>query len=423
LDFRPCRTVLENGLRLVYEHRAGTGVVALELWADAGLVREAKPGLAYLTFRMLEEGTTRRTSSELAEEIEDVGGSLEVGSSGCSLRVCREDLALALELLADVVIRPTFPRDSVRWVAERIAAELRGDLEDPAFRTELSFRGLVYGEHPLARDPRGHLRDVGRLTRDDAVTHHRRHFAPENTVLVAVGDFDPRRLIRQVGAWFGEWSPLHRPLPPFPRVPRPGKPRIRRIHHPGEQVHIMLGHRGIVRSHPDHDALMILDHIFGSGPGFCDRLGRIVRDELGLAYAIGGGMTDSADAVPGLFRVYAGTMPREVRRVVSTITEQVRAMHTGAFSDEEVDRARRYLAGAWAFDFQSVEQRADRLLELERWGLDLEGPKHWPDRIEAITPRQVRSAARRHLKPDALSRVELGPLARRARGRLESLPP
>jgi zinc protease len=413
IDYRPCRTVLDNGLRLVHEQRPGTGIVALELWADAGLLREAKPGLAYLTGRLLEEGTTTRTAQRLAQEIEDVGGSLEVGSTGCSLRVCCEDLSLALELLADVVIRPALPAESVGWVAERIAAELRGDLEDPAFRTELSFRSLVYGAHPLARDPRGYLRQIIRLTREDALAHHRRHFAPENTVLVAVGDYDPRRLERKVQACFGDWPSLGRPLGPFPRVAKPGRPRIRRIHHPGGQVHIMLGHLGIARGHPDYDALMVLDHILGSGPGFCDRLGRIVRDELGLVYAIGGGMTDSADLVPGLFRIYAGTMPQQTRRVISTITEQVEAMHKGSFSDEEVDRARRYLAGAWAFDFQSVEQRADRLLELERWGLDLDGPISWPDRIAAITPRQVRSAARRHLKPEALSRVELGPQRRR----------
>jgi len=412
VDYRPRRMVLDNGLRLIFDATPGTGVVALELWADAGLLREAKPGLACLTGRLLEEGTTTRTAQELAQEIEDVGGSLEVGSTGCSMRICSEDLALALELLADVTIRPALPAEAVSWVARRIAAELRGDLEDPAFRTESSFRALIYGAHPLARDPRGGGREIARLTRRDAVAHHRRHFAPENTILVAAGDFDPRRLVSQVKACFGGWAQRDGPLPPFPPVPEPGRPRIRRIHHRGEQVHIMLGHRGIARNHPDYDALAVLDYIFGSGPGFCDRLGRIVRDELGLVYAIGGGMTDSADVVPGLFRVYAGTMPQEAGRVVVTITEQIRAMHKGAFSDDEVDRARRYLAGAWAFDFQTVEQRADRLLELERWGLDLDEPKYWPERIAAITPRQVRSAARRHLQPDALSRVELGPLRR-----------
>jgi zinc protease len=415
-DYNPRRIVLDNGLRLILDRRPGLGVFALELFADAGLLREVKPGLACLTGRLLEEGTSTRTVHELAETIEDVGGTLDSSPTGSSLRVCREDLAMAIELLADVTIRPAFPAEALSWVAERIAADLSCDLEDPAFRAELSFRNMVYGTHPLARDPRGGICEITRLTRDDAVEHHRRHFVPENTVLVAVGDFDARRLISLVKAHFGAWPAGGRSFTAVPPVARSGRPRIRRIQHPGEQVHIVLGHLGVARSHPDFDALVILDHIFGSGPGFCDRLGRIVRDELGLVYTIGGGMTDSADVVPGLFRVYAGTMPEQAERVISTITEQIQAMHDGAFSDDEVERARRYLTGAWVFDYQTVEQRAERLLELERWGLGLDEPLKWPDRIAAITPRQVRRAARIHLRPEALCRVELGPLRRRGKG-------
>jgi zinc protease len=408
--------VLDNGIRLIFERRPGPGVVALELYVDAGLMREAKPGLACLTGRLLEEGTSRRTAQELAETIEDVGGTLENSATGSSLRVCREDLALAVELLADVTIRPVFPAEAVSWVAKRIAADLSADLEDPAFRAELSFRNMVYGSHPLARDPRGGVREITRLTREDAVDHHSRYFIPENAVLVAVGDFDPRRLVTLVKTHFSAWPASGRSPAPFPPVGKPGRPRIRRINHPGEQIHIVLGHLGVTRAHPHFDALVILDHIFGSGPGFSDRLGRIVRDEMGLVYSIGGGMTDSADVVPGLFRVYAGTMPEQAERVISAVTEQVQAMHAGSFSDDEVDRARRYLTGAWVFDYQSVEQRAERLLELERWGLGLDEPLRWPDRIAAITPRQVRKAARIHLRPEALCRVELGPLRRRGKG-------
>jgi zinc protease len=415
VDYKPRRIILENGLRLIFERRPGTGIVALELFADAGLLREAKPGLACLTGRLLEEGTKTRSAPELAEAIEDVGGTLESGATGSSVRVCSEDLLLAIELLADVTIRPVFPADAVSWVAERIAAEYRGDLEDPAFRAEMSFRSLVYGDHPLARDPRGGVREIARLTRQDTVEHHQRHFAPENTVLVAVGDFDPRRLRSLVKAHLGTWEPRGLPRLPYPPVAKPGRGRVRRIHHRGEQTHIVLGHLGVARTHPDFDSLVILDHIFGSGPGFCDRLGRIVRDELGLVYTIGGGMTDSGDVLPGLFRVHAGTMPEQAERVISTVTEQIRAMHAGAFSDEEVDRARGYLTGAWVFDYQSVEQRAERLLELERWGMSLDEPRHWPERIGAITPRQVRKAARTHLSPEALCRVELGPPRRGSR--------
>src|SRR5208283_4583956 len=209
------------------------------------------------------------------------------------------------------------------------------------------------------------------------------------------------------------WAPGGEASVPLPSLQEPGKVRVRRVERPGEQVHLMLGHLGIPRHHADFEALVVLDHIFGTGPGFSDRLGRIVRDELGLVYSIGGGLTDSADLVPGLFRVYAGTKPEETERVVAAITDQVRAMHDGAFGDEEIDRARRYLAGAYVFDFQTVEQRADRLFELERLGLSLDEPRHWSERIARITPTQVRQAARTHLRPGSLFRVEYGPLVRR----------
>src|SRR5262249_28998056 len=146
---------------------------------------------------------------------------------------------------------------------------------------DLLFRAMVYGDHPYGRDPRGTAREVARLTRDDVRAHHARLFAPDRTFLVAVGDFEPRRLGTLVKARFGSWAPRGEPPPPLPPLRPADRPRVRRVSHPGEQVHIVLGHLGIPRNHPDFDALTVLDHIFGSGPGFTDRLSRVVRDELG----------------------------------------------------------------------------------------------------------------------------------------------
>jgi zinc protease len=413
LDYHPRRSLLGNGLRVIHERRPGTGVVALELYVDAGSLREEHPGTAYLTGRLLEEGTRGRSAAEIAAAIENVGGSMEVSSACVSVRVRGEDLALAIEVLADLVREPGFPAESIDWVRQRIASEIQTDLEDPAFRADLLFRGLIYGSHPLGRDPRGTLRTLQQITRDDVVAHHRRHFAPGNAFLVVAGEYEPRNLGRLLKAHLGVWPSTKNPRPALPPVAVPGRPRIRRVDHPGEQVHLLLGHLGIPRHHPDFEAMVVLDHILGTGPGFSDRLGRIVRDEMGLVYSIGGSMTDSADLLPGLFRVYAGTMPEEADRVVAAITDQIKAMHDGAFGDDEIERAKTYLAGAHVFDFQTVEQRAERLLELVRLGLDLDEPKRWPETMERITSRQVRQAARIHLHPNALFRVHYGPLVRR----------
>jgi zinc protease len=415
-DYRPRKTILPNGLRVLTEHRPGTGVVAFELFIDAGLLREARPGLAYLTGRMLEEGTETRTAEAMAEAVEDVGGALEVGSTGASLRVRAEDVPMAVAWLADLAIRPAFPLEALAWNRKRIAAELQSDRDDPAFRADLVFRRLVYGDHPYARDPRGGTRDVGRLDRDDVVAHHRRLFQPSNAFLVAVGDFDARKLMAEIRTHFGGWEDHPVAFDASPPIARGPRPRHRRVWHPGEQVHLLIGHLGVPRNHPDFDALAIVDHILGSGPGFTDRLSRVIRDELGLAYSVGGGMTDSADVDPGMLRIYVGTRPEEADHAAEAVLEQVRLIHEGAISDDEVERAQRYLAGSWVFDYQTVEQRAERLMELERWGLPLDEPLHWPDRIARITPEAVRQAARIHLDPAALVRVEFGPIRRPDRG-------
>jgi zinc protease len=351
----------------------------------------------------------------MAEAIEDVGGALEVGSTGASLRVRAEDLPMAIEWLADLAIRPDFPAESLAWAKQKVVAELQSDRDDPTFKADLIFRGLVYGNHPYSRDPRGTSREASRLSRADVIDHHARYFQPDGSYLVAVGDFDPKKLLALVKARFGGWSGSTLAEPVTPRLVRAARPRVRRVAYPGEQVHILLGHLGVPRSHPDFDALAVADHILGSGPGFTDRLSRVIRDELGLAYSVGGGMTDSADIESGMFRIYLGTGPDETDCAIAAVLEQVRLMHAGEFSDEEVDRARQYLAGSWVFDYQTVEQRAERLMELERWGLPLDEPLRWPDRIARVTPRKVRQASRKHIDPSAMVRVEYGPIQRKSR--------
>jgi zinc protease len=416
-DYRPRRATLPNGLRLLTERRPGTGTVALEVYCDSGVLREAKPGVAYLAGRLREEGTARRDAEAIACAIEDVGGTLDVSSTGVSLRVRAEDLELAVGLAAELLREPTFPEDALAWQKRRIVAELQGDRDDAAFSADLAFRGLIYGDHPYARDPRGTARQIGALTREDVLAHHRRLTVPENTFVVATGDFDARTLKGLVGRAFGGWAPGGEGFPPIPLPANDFRPRSRRIAHPGEQVHLLIGHLGIARRDPAFDALAVLDHILGSGPGFSDRLSRLLRDELGLAYAVGGGFTDSADLAPGVFRVYIGTGPAEADRALAMVVEQVRAMHAGDFSDDEVARARQYLADSWVFDYQTVGQRAERLLELERGGLPLDEPLSWPGRVAAITPAQVRLAARRHLHPGSLVVVEYGAVSGRARRR------
>ena len=411
----PRRMVLDNGLRLIFERRPALGVVALELYADAGFLREAKPGLACLTGRLLEEGTTTRTARRAGRR-----RSRTSAARSRSARPARSLRVRARTWRWRSSCWPTWsgarlPRRGDRLgLKHRIAAELRGDLDDPAFRAELSFRGLVYGAHPLGRDPRGGGRDLARLTRHDVVEHHRRHFVPENAILVAGRRLRSPQLVRLVKRAFGDWPRQASARPPV--AARPASGTAARPPHPSSRragPHRAGPPRRSPATTPISTPCVVLDHIFGSGPGFSDRLGRIVRDEMGLVYAIGGGMTDSADLLPGLFRVYAGTMPDEAERVVATITDQVRAMRAGAFSRRR-GRPCPPLPGR-CLGLRLPERRAARRAAAGAGapGPPLDEPVRLarPDRGDHAGAGPQGGAA--HIAPESLVRLELGPIRRR----------
>ena len=174
----------------------------------------------------------------------------------------------------------------------------------------------------------GPLGEVSRLTIDDVKAHHARHFAADNA-FVAVGDFEGRRLRAGAGA-FWKLGDAGSALSPLPKAVFDVRPRLRRVAHPAEQVQVVLGHLGIPAIIPPSRCLPSSTTSW-AGPGFTDRLSRVVRDELGLAYAIGGGMTYFGRHPAGLFRISVGTGPDEVEQVVAAVLEQILRDAPGGF--------------------------------------------------------------------------------------------
>ena len=324
-------SALPNGLRLITERRPGTGIVALELFVDAGLLREAKPGLAFLTGRLLEEGThdpvgrgagrgdrgrrrdaRRRLDRGLAPGPRrgPAAGRRAAGRRGPPPRLPRRRPPLG----------PAPDRGRAARRPRRPGLPRRPDLPRPGLRRP------PLRPRPARHVPRHRPADARRRPGPP-----RRHFAPDNAFLVAVGDFDPRRLRTPGPApTSGAGSRAGRGPPPLPRRVRlgaaqgpPGGASRRagphRARPPGDRA----------ATTPTSTPWPCSTTSSAAGPGFTDRLSRILRDELGLAYSVGGGMTDSADVAPGLFRVYVGTMPDEADRAVAAVVEQVRAMHAG----------------------------------------------------------------------------------------------
>src|SRR2546427_13047421 len=201
--------VLENGLKVLLVENPSIPTVSLNasVLAGARYDPESKAGLAIMASRLLDEGTESRSSFEIADAIESVGGAIEADGSFervvVSAGVLNKDIDLGLELLTDLLMRPAFPQEYVDKEKERTLAEIASAQDRPQVVAGWAFNELVYQGHPLHRPSHGYPETVERLTRDDLREFHQRYFAPNNVILSIVGDFQVSELLPKIQNTFG----------------------------------------------------------------------------------------------------------------------------------------------------------------------------------------------------------------------------
>jgi len=416
------RVELPNGLTLLLSEDHSTPSVALKTVVRSGSRYETddKAGLASMVGQLLDEGTTTRTSQQIAETVEAVGGKLgtfgDYHESGAAAMFLAKDLPLALDVMADVLMHPTFPEDKVRQEVDRRVAQIKSRLDVPRTKGSDAFNEIVFKGTPQHRPSVGYEETVGRLTRADVADFYRRHYAPNNALMSIVGDIDKAAVKRLVGDLFGAWPrALELHLPPVPVPPRQAEAIATFITAPKEQVNIFIGHLGIARRNPDYYALLVMDTILGSSPGFTSRIPRILRDEQGLAYTVFSSITSSANIDPGRFVAYIGTSPDNLDRAIKGLRGEIVRIVEEPVSDTELKTAKDYLTGSFVFHFQKNLQIADFLIDAEIYALGFDYLEAYPERIRATTVADITRVARQYLDPEHLTTVVVGPVDERGR--------
>jgi zinc protease len=405
------RWVLENGLTVLFLENHVLPVVSIEAFVDAGQVYEPeqKAGMAVLTGRLLEEGTTRRSSFEIAQAIESVGGNLRTDSRGVSAQLLSKDSKLGLDMVADILMHPVFAEDPLENQRNRLLGLLASDEDDPALVAHNLFHDMVYGAHPYHRPHKGYKETVQTLTRTDIFDYYTTYFAPNNTVLAIVGDVAPADVLDQVQQYFGAWTRRDLPLKPTFIISRPEGCVTKHLDRDKEQSHLFLGHLGVTRTNPDFYALLTMDHILGTGPGFTDRISRKLRDEQGLAYTVYANITFSAEAEPGVFTAYIGTSPHNVARAIAGFLEEINAIRTERIGPEELELAQNYLTGSYVFNFETSTQLAHYLIYIERFRLGDDFLWQYPYLINSVTIDDIQRVARQYLDPENYYVAIVGP--------------
>ncbi len=407
--------VLDNGLKVLLVENPSIPTVSMNasVLAGARFDPESKAGLAIMVSRLLDEGTETRTSLEIADAIESVGGAIDADGSFertlVSAGVLNKDIDLGLELLADLSIRPIFPQEYVEKEKERTLAEIVSAQDRPQVVAGWAFNELIYQDHPLHRPSHGYPQTVERIERADLIEFHQKYFVPNNVLVSVVGDFHVSDVLPKIEKAFGSWPSKPITFPTYPEPVRQTGKRTKFIQMPAQQLNIYLGHLGITRTTPDFYALQVVDTILGGGAGFTARIPQRLRDELGLAYTTFASITMTAGLDPGRFVAFIGTSPENMKLATEGLINEIRRIIEEPVTAEELQDAKDYLTGSFVFAFESSPQIARFLVHAEVYGLGFDYVEKYPEYIRSITIEDISRVAKMYLDAENYTLVVVGP--------------
>ena len=408
------RFELSCGATLLVDQRPGASVTAIKLHLKGGhsLDPVGMEGLASLTGSLLDQGTKRRSEQEIAELLEPKGGGIRGDANGVSGSIAGDAWKQLAELVAEVVCEPSFPKDKFTRQKGRLLDRLLIERDDHRTQAGKLFRKLVYGKHWMGRVVYGSLESVARIERKDVVAFHAKNWCPNRAAIAVCGDVDPEAVRRYFNRKLKNWKSkkkLARPDIQFPER----SPRCDAFFANRQQVHLYLGHLGVTRDNPHYSALVVMDHILGTGPGFSNRISRKLRDEQGLAYTVHADVHSSAGVFPGMFTAYIGTSPEHIERAIKGFLREMKRIRNELVDDVELELARNYLLGSYALGFERASRRASYMISSERFGLPADHLESLPDTFAAVTAADVREAARACLHPSKPCFAVAGPVRKK----------
>lgn len=349
--------VLPNGLRVIAEPIPHFRSVSVGLWVKAGSMMEESEenGLSHFLEHMLFKGTEKRSAKEIAEAMDCVGGQINAFTGKeCTCyyaKVIDEHLPVAMDVLSDLLRGAVIDAQELEKERGVILEEISMVEDTPDDIVHDLLGEAAYAGHSLAQTILGPASRIEAFGRDDLVRYRRRHYRPEDTVLAVAGRYDPAALRALAEAALGDWTAsepleMHSETPVF-------TPQLRRKAKEVEQVHLCIGFPGVAIGNDDTYPLAIFNNLFGGG--MSSRLFQRIREESGLVYSVYSYPTSFPGA--GLYTLYAGTSPQNVRKVLEMLREEVQKVLADGVSEDEFNKAREQLKGGYIMGLESTSSR------------------------------------------------------------------
>jgi zinc protease len=406
------RMTLDNGLEVLALEHHEQPVVAMRLVMRGGMSYDTpdKAGLANFTAGLLRQGTTTRDANQISEEIDFVGGSLSAGAdldaTYATCRVLTKHTAVGIDLLADIVINPTFAEDEVERLRKQIIAGIMQSKDDPNSVVSEMYDKKLFGDHPYGLPSVGNLETATEITRDDIVAFHEKYYMPNNSFLIIVGDIKPKEIFTMVKEKFSTWEKGVIPELNLPEPPAVNGYSIILINKPdATQSNIKFGHLGVSRSNPDIFAVRVMNYIVGGG-GFVSRLVKDIRAEQGLTYDINSQFAYNRDI--GDFTVTTYTKNESTADAIKSTIDLLKEVRSNGLTEKEVDECHSFYSGYFPLVFETPSQIALQLQTAELYNLGEKYLTTYISNINGVDVKKASEAARKYIDPDNMLFVVVG---------------
>jgi zinc protease len=416
------RVVLASGATLIVRRDPSVPIVAMRaVWRGGQRVEDdARAGASTLLARMITRGCGKLDAAQVADRVDRLGGSLGGVAGRNSFGVAGEFLARSwqpgFELLADCLVDPLLPSTELAREKRLLGADQLAQDDNPTQVAFRMFSEALYADHPYHRDVLGTPDAIADLSRDALAAFYRERYPLSGLTLAVVGDVDVddaiARATKRLGG--GKRTKLVAPLvrvPAFDNRSEESREVYRYLDR--AQAHLVLGFPGATIDASDRFALEVLVAVLGGQSG---RLFGELRDRRGLVYRVSAHSVEGVD--PGFVAVYLACAPDKLEDALASVRGELARIRDQAVSDDELERAKRYLIGSHQIAMQRRSAIANAIAYHEAYGLGWQSWAGYDDAIRAVTAPDVLAAARAYLRADrAITATVRPPTKKKPRGR------
>ena len=369
--------------------------------------------IADLTGNMLDKGTTKHDKSALAEQLENLGASINFSVSKYGLdfdgKCLTKDIGTVINLLAEQLRYPAFSQDEFDKLKTQRKGSFRQQMDNTNSRATTQMNDLLFPkEHPNYDTPIDQMiTDVDKATLDDIKTFYKKYYGPKSMIFVAIGDLDPKIINKDVSDAFNGWEGgVDYPDYPKAKMQTEG---VQKVVFMGDKTSatLMIGQTtGLKEIDPDYLPLSIANSVFGLG-GFAARLMSIIRDDEGLTYGIYSFMSNDVYA-DGSWTIQGTFSPALLQKGINSTKRELKRWVKDGITQTELDASKTRNIGSYKVGLATTGGLASRILSFVRAGHDISYLDKYPDEIQALTLDKVNSVLRKYIDPDKVVTVIAG---------------